>query len=177
MNSPRERSSASTAPSTAEPPHRHILGIEGIVIDTQKFSRRMSLSEDERKAFEDSLKQAENEGNAAIAEAFGKMVEQIEGVLKKKLTDEDGQPLVEAQEHRFVAEQETARMNGQMPGHVLDLAGEFEHRHVQAVLRVEARRDETLARGGLVMREQPRKALDGRLRQAGVTKGTEISLD
>ncbi len=80
-------------------------GIEGIVIDTQKFSRRMSLSEDERKAFEDSLKQAENEGNAAIAEAFGKLVEQIEGVLKKKLTDEDGQPLVEAQEHRFVAEQ------------------------------------------------------------------------
>ncbi|NLS91047.1 MAG: DNA-directed RNA polymerase subunit beta [Planctomycetaceae bacterium] len=80
-------------------------GIEGIVIDTQKFSRRMSLSEDERKAFEDSLKHAENEGNAAIAEAFGKMVEQIEGVLKKKLTDEDGQPLVEAQEHRFVAEQ------------------------------------------------------------------------
>ena len=34
-------------------------GIEGIVIDTQKFSRRMSLSEDERKAFEDSLKKAE----------------------------------------------------------------------------------------------------------------------
>ena len=27
-------------------------GVEGIVIDTQKFSRRMSLSEDERKAFE-----------------------------------------------------------------------------------------------------------------------------
>jgi DNA-directed RNA polymerase subunit beta len=25
-------------------------GIEGIVIDTQKFSRRMSLSEDERKS-------------------------------------------------------------------------------------------------------------------------------
>ena len=25
-------------------------GVEGIVIDTQKFSRRMSLSEDERKA-------------------------------------------------------------------------------------------------------------------------------
>ena len=80
-------------------------GIEGIVIDTQKFSRRMSLSEDERKAFEDALKQAENEGNAAIAETFGKLVEQIEVVLKKKLTDEDGQPFVEGQEHRFVAEQ------------------------------------------------------------------------
>jgi DNA-directed RNA polymerase subunit beta len=80
-------------------------GIEGIVIDTQKFSRRMSLSEDERKAFEESLKQAENEGNAAVAETFGRLVEQIEIVLKKKLTDEDGQPFVEGQEHRFVAEQ------------------------------------------------------------------------
>ncbi len=30
-------------------------GVEGIVIDTQKFSRRMSLSEDERKVFEKAL--------------------------------------------------------------------------------------------------------------------------
>ncbi len=34
-------------------------GIEGIVIDTQKFSRRMSLTEDERKKFEKELKDAE----------------------------------------------------------------------------------------------------------------------
>ena len=40
-------------------------GVEGIVIDTQKFSRRMSLTEDERKAFENGLKEAEAEGNAA----------------------------------------------------------------------------------------------------------------
>ncbi|MDD4787865.1 MAG: DNA-directed RNA polymerase subunit beta, partial [Pirellulales bacterium] len=80
-------------------------GIEGIVIDTQKFSRRMSLSEEERKAFEDSLKQAENEGNARIAQAFGELVQQIEGVLKKPLTDDEGQPLAEGQEHRFLAEQ------------------------------------------------------------------------
>ena len=42
-------------------------GIEGIVIDTQKFSRRMSLSEDERKKFEKELKEAETEGNKRIA--------------------------------------------------------------------------------------------------------------
>ena len=45
-------------------------GIEGIVIDTQKFSRRMSLSEDERKKFEKELKDVETEGNSAIAQAF-----------------------------------------------------------------------------------------------------------
>ena len=41
-------------------------GIEGIVIDTQKFSRRMSLSEDERKLFEKELKEVENAGNTVI---------------------------------------------------------------------------------------------------------------
>jgi DNA-directed RNA polymerase subunit beta len=80
-------------------------GVEGIVIDTQKFSRRMSLSEEERKAFEAALKEAEAEGNAKIAATFGELVAQIEGVLKKKLTDEDGNPLVQDQEHRYVAEQ------------------------------------------------------------------------
>ncbi len=59
-------------------------GVEGIVIDTQKFSRRMSLSEDERKAFENALKEAEAEGNAQIAAAFGALVEQIEDVLKQE---------------------------------------------------------------------------------------------
>ncbi len=80
-------------------------GVEGIVIHTQKFSRRMSLSEEERKAFEASLKEAENEGNAHIALAFGELVAQIETVLDRKLKDEDGNPLVEGQEHRYVAEQ------------------------------------------------------------------------
>jgi len=80
-------------------------GVEGIVIDTQKFSRRMSLSEEERKAFEAALKEAEAEGNAKIAATFGELVGQIEGVLKKKLTDEDGNPLAQDQEHRYVAEQ------------------------------------------------------------------------
>ncbi|GAF94010.1 unnamed protein product, partial [marine sediment metagenome] len=55
--------------------------------------------------FEADLKEAEAEGNSDIAAAFSEMVTQIEDVLKKKLTDEDGTPLVHDQEHRFVAEQ------------------------------------------------------------------------
>ncbi len=82
-------------------------GVEGIVIGTQKFSRRMSLTEDERKAFEAALKEAEAKGNERIAVAFGELVKEIEDVLKKKLTDEDNNPLVEGQEHRYVAEQAT----------------------------------------------------------------------
>jgi DNA-directed RNA polymerase subunit beta len=82
-------------------------GVEGIVIDTQKFSRRMSLSEDERKKFEKELKEAESAGNAKIAEAFGAMIGEMESTLGRHLTDEEGTPLVRDQEHRFVAEKAT----------------------------------------------------------------------
>ncbi len=79
-------------------------GIEGIVIDTQKFSRRMSLSEEERKAFEKELRSVETEGNLAIAKAFGVMIEEMEKVVGRVLTDEDGTPLVRDQDPKFVAE-------------------------------------------------------------------------
>lgn len=80
-------------------------GIEGIVIDTQKFSRRMSLSEDERKIFEKSLKEAEVEGSGAIAAAFGEMVEELQTVLQRKLTDEDGNAFTDSQDLKYLAEQ------------------------------------------------------------------------
>jgi DNA-directed RNA polymerase subunit beta len=79
-------------------------GVEGIVIATEKFSRRMSLSEDERRDFEKQLKEAENEGNLRVAEAFGAMVAEIEKVLQKPLTAADGSPLVRNQDHKVVAE-------------------------------------------------------------------------
>ena len=82
-------------------------GVDGIVIDTQKFSRRMSLGDDERKLFEKSLKEAEKESNAHIAEAFTKMVIEIETILQKKLTDEDGNELVHNQDPQFIADRAT----------------------------------------------------------------------
>jgi DNA-directed RNA polymerase subunit beta len=79
-------------------------GVEGIVIDTQRFSRRMSLSEDQRKEFERSLKVAEKEGNEGIATAFTAMVIDLETALGRKLTDDDGNPLVHGQDPSYVAE-------------------------------------------------------------------------
>jgi DNA-directed RNA polymerase subunit beta len=64
----------------------------------------MSLSEEERKAFEKDLKHAETEGNQAIARTFGAMIDEIEKVVGKVLTDEDGVPLVRDQDPKFVAE-------------------------------------------------------------------------
>jgi DNA-directed RNA polymerase subunit beta len=80
-------------------------GIEGIVIDTQKFSRRMSLSEDERKLFEKSLKEAEKDSCEKIAAAFIDLIMGIEEILQRKLTDEDNNELIHNQESSFVAEQ------------------------------------------------------------------------
>ena len=80
-------------------------GVEGIVIDTQKFSRRMSLSDQERKDFEKQLKDTEAGGNQEIAKAFGPMIDEIEGVLSRKVTDDDGNPLAGNQEPKFLAEQ------------------------------------------------------------------------
>jgi DNA-directed RNA polymerase subunit beta len=79
-------------------------GVEGIVIDTQKFSRRMSLGEEERKKFEAELKEAENEGNQRIAQTFGDMISQMESVLGRPITDEDGTPLTRDQDPKFIAE-------------------------------------------------------------------------
>ena len=80
-------------------------GVEGIVIDVQRFSRRMSLSEDERKLFEKSLKAAETEGNRHISDAFTEMTGEMEKVLQRTLTDDDGTPLTKDQEPKFIAEQ------------------------------------------------------------------------
>ncbi len=79
-------------------------GIEGIVIDTQRFSRRMSLSEEERKVFEKDLKAAETEGNEQIANAFSTLIEAMEKVVGKTLSDENDTPLTRDQNPKFIAE-------------------------------------------------------------------------
>ncbi len=79
-------------------------GIEGIVIDAIKFSRRMSLGEDERKVFEKELKDAESEGNSHVAELFTAMIAEMESALGRTLTDDDGTPLAKGQDPKYIAE-------------------------------------------------------------------------
>ena len=91
-------------------------GIEGIVIDTQKFSRRMSLTEEERKAFEKHLKEIESEGNTDIAAKFEAFVRELETAGGVKLKDATGTPLADGQDPKFIAERATTfRLD-----HVLD---------------------------------------------------------
>jgi DNA-directed RNA polymerase subunit beta len=59
-------------------------GVEGIVIGTQRFSRRASMSEEERKEFDKEQKHTENSYNKHIAEQFRAMISELGAVLDKK---------------------------------------------------------------------------------------------
>jgi len=107
-------------------------GIEGIVIDTQKFSRRMSLGEDERKAFEKELKVAENEGNSEIASTFESFVRDMETAAGQKLKDIESNPLADGQDPKFVAE----RAGSFRLDHILDqIKGADAKKEVEKVYR------------------------------------------
>src|ERR671930_1245846 len=62
-------------------------GVEGIVIDTQRFSRRNSLSEEERKALDKEQKEIENEFNKLIAEQFRAFVKDLAHALDRREKD------------------------------------------------------------------------------------------
>ena len=79
-------------------------GIEGIVIDAVKFSRRMSLGDEERKAFEKELKDVETQGNETITNLFTDMISAMEAALSRTLTDDDGTPLAKGQDPKYVVE-------------------------------------------------------------------------
>src|SRR5579863_5743970 len=80
-------------------------GVEGIVIDTQKFSRRMSLTESERRKFEQELKKKEEKGNKAIHTAFLEFSKEFEKVLGKHLAADDGRELRAIEDDdKFVSE-------------------------------------------------------------------------
>jgi DNA-directed RNA polymerase subunit beta len=59
-------------------------GVEGIVIGTQRFSRRASMSDEERKAFDKEHREVEGRYNRLIADQFRTMINGIAAVLEKK---------------------------------------------------------------------------------------------
>lgn len=77
-------------------------GVEGIVIHTERFSRRMSLSEGDRKKFEAELKKAEDSGSESIASAFKAFLKEFESAYGGKLKDDDGRDLKSADD-KFLA--------------------------------------------------------------------------
>jgi len=82
-------------------------GVEGIVIDTQRFSRRSSLSEDERKELDKTHKEIETTYAKKIAEQFRGMVAELQEALDKKEIKDPltGKALAGEKDDKAVAEQ------------------------------------------------------------------------
>jgi DNA-directed RNA polymerase subunit beta len=82
-------------------------GVEGIVIDTQRFSRRASMSEEERKQLDKEQRDTENRFNTQIADQFRTMLEEILGIIdKKEIKDPlSGKAYGAEKDDRIVAEQ------------------------------------------------------------------------
>ncbi len=82
-------------------------GVEGIVIHTQRFSRRASMSEEERKAFDKEQKEIEALYLKKIADQFLGLAAELGTVLdKKELKDPGtGKPLAADKDDKVVAEQ------------------------------------------------------------------------
>ena len=59
-------------------------GVEGIVIEAQRFSRRASMTDDERKTFDKEHKEVENRWNKTIADQFRGLADALGTVLDKK---------------------------------------------------------------------------------------------
>jgi DNA-directed RNA polymerase subunit beta len=85
-------------------------GVEGIVIGTQRFSRRASMSDEERKAFDKEHRELENRYNRQIADQFRAMISGISTVLdKKELKDpQSGRVLATDKDDKSVVEQAIA---------------------------------------------------------------------
>jgi DNA-directed RNA polymerase subunit beta len=63
-------------------------GTEGIVIDAQKFSRKVNVTEDERQRNLNEIKKAEKKFNQVFREELEHLVEKLQELLGKKLVDD-----------------------------------------------------------------------------------------
>ena len=64
------------------------LGVEGIVIDAQKFSRKVNLTPQERQQNLDKIRDAEREFIQVYRDNMKKLIKELEKILKKKIKDD-----------------------------------------------------------------------------------------
>ncbi|HEV3167894.1 MAG TPA: DNA-directed RNA polymerase subunit beta, partial [Isosphaeraceae bacterium] len=118
-------------------------GVEGIVINTQRFSRRMSLSEDERKVFEKELKDTEQAENLKIAEEYKLLIKALEDVIGGPVLDpQTGKPLGRDKEPKNLAEESERFKLEALDLRSPDKANECRKLVRQFAPRIEALRDE-----------------------------------
>ena len=75
-------------------------GVEGVVIDAQRFSRRASMTDEEKKAFDKEQRKIEERSNEAIANQFRQLIADLGEVLDKR----DLKPIAGDKEDKELAE-------------------------------------------------------------------------
>ena len=89
-------------------------GVEGIVIDAQRFSRRAGMTEEEKKSFDKDTKDTEAKANKALADQFRSMMSELAGVLDVKAVKDSvsNKTLGQDKDDRAIVEQvETFRLD------------------------------------------------------------------
>ncbi len=96
-------------------------GVEGIVIQTERFSRRANMSDEERKALDKQQREIENRAVAEVVKEFRTMVEELQDVLdKKEIKDPAGGKLAQDKDDKVVYEQAVKMATKQAEGFRLD---------------------------------------------------------
>ncbi len=74
-------------------------GVEGIVIDTQYYSRSNVLTPAEQEAFRIQESETTAKYSEIVAHIFGNMIRKVEDVLEMPVLDRDGNPIVESKSY------------------------------------------------------------------------------
>jgi len=121
-------------------------GVEGIVIDTKKFSRQSYLSEEERKKAESQVRSQVRKLNAAIISRFKEMIGELTKKLNKPLKDNrTGQSYRRLNSH---SDEELLEMEEQfeidnisIPGRLREEVYEIYQRYQEKIDRLKDQRD------------------------------------
>jgi DNA-directed RNA polymerase subunit beta len=118
-------------------------GVEGIVINTQRFSRRMSLSEEERKAFEKELKETEAVESQKVADEYKQLIKALEEVIGGPVNNpETAKPFGREKDPVKLAEESEAFRLEKLDLRSPDKKAEAQKVVRQYLPRIEALRDE-----------------------------------
>lgn len=80
-------------------------GVEGVVIDAQHFSRRASMTEEERKAFDKEQKDVENKTTRAIADQFRAMIKELAEALDRPAIKDGTKAIGQDKDDKVILEQ------------------------------------------------------------------------
>lgn len=80
-------------------------GVEGIVIDTQYYSRSNVLTERESQMYEIQYKETEQKYSEAVARIFGNMIAKLEEALSTQVLDREGNPIVESKSYMQIVDE------------------------------------------------------------------------